>query len=63
MSLMCNYSVYIVYIVYIYIYIYITLNSMYSNNVLIMILYTDSVQGLPNVQNMVYWLQMKHTIM
>ena len=36
---------------------------MYSNNVLIMILYTDSVQGLPNVLIMVYWLQMKHTIM
>ena len=36
---------------------------MYSNNVLIMILYTDSVQGLPNVLNMVYWLQMKHTVM
>ena len=36
---------------------------MYSNNVLIMILYTDSVQGLPNVLIMVYWLQMKYTIM
>ena len=33
---------------------------MYSNNVLIMILYTDYVQGLPNVLIMVYWLQMKH---